>query len=409
MTEEFYYQLAELYERRDTPLRIKKQIEFVLTEHNRLRETRFNPLSTPKRIAEVPPFWARPTIEPIPKQSADIDIDIDKIGRLETDVRLSPITRGRVEIYSEPIVAFESDPWFEVDIEKAIRQQEDQILSAGYKIYHELSAGLPAAFKLDEYVRKKVDTVPIPTPMPVIDKVKNEIDIDLSKLLDISPSPRELELIDVKPIDTFNGSQIARIEPIPKLRKSWKGVSRVRDIDIAEIIKRVGYIQRSVNRSAKLAPQPKIQNKVRSLLGYTAHIPKYELIELIETQSVYMYINLRSVYIKTADDILKAQHETSAEIDAWDVYVRQNWHDEDMFHDFVLDHYAPTFEAFNNLEKLVKEFIGEQWAIYNDRARAARQTALGMNLTQEQIKNLPKNPDHAWVSSDDLNLPTKKQ
>lgn len=129
---------------------------------------------------------------------------------------------------------------------------------------------------------------------------------------------------------------------------------------------------------------------------------------MLETQPVYMYNSLHSVYIKVADDILAAQHRTSAEIDAWDVYVRQNWHDTDLFHDFVLDQYAPTFESFNNLEKLVKEFVGEQWAIYNDRARAARQTALGMNLTQEQIKNLPKNPDHAWVSSDDLNLPTKK-
>ena len=409
MSEQFYNQLVDLYERRGVPPKIRRQIEFVLNEHNRLKETRFKPLPTPKRIVEVPLSWARPSIEPIPKPSVDIDIDIDKIGRLETDVRLSSITKRHVETYSEPIAAFESDPWFESDIKKTIRQQEDQHSKILSDIYRELSVDLPAAFKLNEYTRKKVDTISIQTPMPVIDKVKNEIDIDLSKLLDISPSSREMELLDVKPIDTVNGSQIVRIEPVPKLRKSWKGVSRVRHIDIGEIVKRVGYIQRSVNRSAKLAPLPKIQNKVRSLLGYTAHIPKYESIELVETQSVYMYINLRSVYIKTADDILAAQHRTSAEIDAWDVYVRQNWHDKDLFHDFVLDHYAPTFEAFNNLEKLVKEFIAEHWAIYNTRARAARQNALGMNLTQEQIKNLPKNPDHAWVSSDDLNLPTKKQ
>src|SRR5699024_11671463 len=78
---------------------------------------------------------------------------------------------------------------------------------------------------------------------------------------------------------------------------------------------------------------------------------KYESIELVEIQTDYMYINLLSVYIKTADDILAAQHRTSAEIDAWDVYIRQNWHDKDLFHDFVLDHYAPTFEAFNNLDR----------------------------------------------------------
>lgn len=416
MTEQLYNYLVELYEQRGTPLRIKKSIELVLNEYDRLNKTRLNPLIL-NTIQEPLLSWASPPIDLIPESESvsNIDIDIDALAKIKPNIRLDLLENNTIknkarhlETLSKPAVAFESDPWFKNDIEKANRQQEDQLLKTISDVRRDLSVGLPANFKLSEYVVKKIEMPDIQPSMPVIDKVENKIDIDLSELLDMSLSVNELELLDIKPIDNIDGSQIARMEHIPKLRKSWKGVSRVREIDIKEIIKRIGYIKRSVNRTAKLAPLDIVHNKVRSLLGYMPHIPKYESITMLETQSVYMYNNLHPIYIKIADDILAAQHNTSAEIDAWDVYVRQNWHDKDMFHDFVLDHYAPTFEAFNNLEKLVKEFIGEQWAIYNSRARSARQTALGMNLTQEQIKNLPKNPDHDWVSSDDLNLPTKK-
>src|SRR5699024_10274904 len=418
MTEQFYYYLVELYERRDVPARIKKRIELVLNEYNRLRETRLQPL-TLKTIQQPSMFWASPPIKPISESEStsnvDISTTIDALAKIEPGIRLDLLESNTIknktrhlETLSKPAVALESDPWFKNDIKKAIRQQEDQRLKIISDVRRDLSVDLPAGFKLSEYVVKKIETPDVPLDVPVIDKVKNEIDIDLSKLLDMSLPVSELELLDVKPIGNIDGSQIARMEHIPKLRKSWKGVSRVREIDIQEIIKRIGYIKRSVNRTAKLAPLPKVHNKARSLLGYMPYIPRYESITMLETQPVYMYNSLHSVYIKVADDILAAQHRTSSEIDAWDVYVRQNWHDKDMFHDFVLDQYAPTFEAFNNLEKLVKEFIGEQWAIYNARARSARQDALGMNLTQEQIKNLPKNPGHDWVSSDDLNLPSKK-
>src|SRR5699024_12498208 len=113
MSEQFYNQLVDLYERRGVPPKIRRQIEFVLNEYNRLKETRFKPLPTPKHVAEVPLSWARPSIEPIPKPSVDIDIDIDKIGRLETDVRLSTITMQHVEAYSEQIAACEFDKWLE--------------------------------------------------------------------------------------------------------------------------------------------------------------------------------------------------------------------------------------------------------------------------------------------------------
>ena len=424
MTEQFYKQLVELYEQRGTPLRIKKQIELVLTEHNRLKETRLNPL-TIKTIQEVPAHWARPSIEMIPESESTPNVDIstviDVISKIEPSIRLDLLENNTIknntiknkarhlEMLSKPVVAFESDSWLKADIEKAIRQLERQHSMIAGSAVRNLPLVLPANFKLPKYTRRKIEVPDVPLDVPVIGKVKNEIDIDLSKLLDMSLSVNELELLDVKPIDNIDGSQIARMEHIPKLRKSWKGVSRVRQIDIKEIIKRVGYIKRSVNRTAKLAPLPQVHNKVRSLLGFMPHIPKYESIDLIVTQDIYMYVSLRDVFLKYADDILAAQHRTSAEIDAWDVYVVQNWQDKDLFHDFVLDHYAPTFEAFNSLERLIiDEFIANQWQIYNEHARTARQEVLGMNLTAEQIKNLPSNPDHDWVSSSDLNLPTKK-
>ena len=419
MTEQFYDQLVELYEQRGTPLRIKKQIALVLTEHNRLKETRLSPL-TLKTIQEVPAHWARPSIETIPESESTPNVDIstviDVISKIEPSIRLDLLENNTIknkarhlEMLSKPVVAFESDSWLKADVEKAIRQLERQHSMIAGSAVRNLPVVLPANFKLPKYTRKKIEVPDVPLDVPVIDKVENKIDIDLSKLLDMSLSPSELELIDVKPIDNIDGSQIARMEHIPKLRKSWKGVSRVRQIDIKEIIKRVGYIKRSVNRTAKLAPLDIVHNKVRSLLGYMPRIPKYESIDLIVTQDIYMYVSLRDVFLKYADDILAAQHRTSAEIDAWDVYVVQNWQDKDLFHDFVLDHYAPTFDAFNNLERLIiEEFIAKQWQIYNEHARTARQEVLGMNLTAEQIKNLPSNPDHDWVSSSDLNLPTKK-
>src|SRR5699024_1129652 len=287
-------------------------------------------------------FWASPPIKPISESESestsnvDIGATIEAISKIEPGIHLDLLESNsnknkarHLETLSKPTVAFESDPWLKDDIEKVIRQTEYQHLKIISDVRRDLSVDLPAGFKLSEYVVKKIEAPDVPLDVPVIDKLKNQIDIDLSELLDISLSPSELELIDVKPIDNIDGSQIARMEHIPKLRKSWKGVSRVREIDIKEIIKRVGYIKRSVNRTAKLAPLPKVHNKVRSLLGYMPHIPRYEPITMLETQPVYMYNSLHSVYIKVADDILAAQHRTSSEIDAWDVYVRQNWHDKD--------------------------------------------------------------------------------
>lgn len=417
MTEQFYNQLLELYERRDVPPQIKRRIELVLNEYDRLNETRLNPLPTSKHIPKPPLTWASPPIAPAPKleTTSHVDINVDEITKLDSSMRLNLIEnnisqqKGHLDALSEPITFKEFDHWLERDVVEAIRQSEDQRLNIGYNIYHELPVDLSSEVKLNEYVGNKVDLPPIHTVNASVDKVKNEIDIDLSELLHMSLSANEIEPLDIKPINNFDGSQIARISHIPTLRKSWKGVSRVREIDIGEIVKRVGYIQRSVNRSIKLAPLDKVQNKMRSVLGYMPHIPKYESTDLVVTKDIYMYVNLRDVFLKHADDILAAQHRTSAEIDAWDVYVVQNWQDADLFHDFVLDHYAPSFSAFNSLERLiVNEFIAKQWQIYSEHARTARQEVLGMNLTPEQIKNLPSNPDHAWVSGNDLNLPTKK-
>src|SRR5699024_4099618 len=100
MTEQFYKQLVELYEQRGTPLRIKKQIELVLTEHNRLNETRLNPLTT-KTIQEVPAHWARPSIEMIPESESTPNVDIstviDVISKIEPSIRLDFLENNTIK------------------------------------------------------------------------------------------------------------------------------------------------------------------------------------------------------------------------------------------------------------------------------------------------------------------------
>src|SRR5699024_10680885 len=132
----------------------------------------------------------------------------------------------------------------------------------------------------------------------------------LSKLLDMSLPVSELELLDVKPIDNIDGSQIARMEHIPKLRKSWKGVSRVRQIDIKEIIKRVGYIKQSVNRTTKLAPLPQVPKKDRSVLCIMQHIKKYASIDLNVSHNIKTYDSLRDEFLNYVKDISVPQHRT---------------------------------------------------------------------------------------------------
>src|SRR5699024_5643756 len=92
MTEQFYYYLVELYERRDVPARIKKRIELVLNEYNRLRETRLQPL-TLKTIQQPSMFWASPPIKPISESEStsnvDISTTIDALAKIEQNGRAS--------------------------------------------------------------------------------------------------------------------------------------------------------------------------------------------------------------------------------------------------------------------------------------------------------------------------------
>src|SRR5699024_2608557 len=176
----------ELYEQRGTPLRIKKQIELVLTEHNRLKETRLNPL-TIKTIQEVPAHWARPSIKTIPESESTPNVDIstviDVISKIEPSIRLDLLESNTIknkvrhlEMLSKPVVAFESDSWLKADIEKAIRQLERQHSMIAGSAVRNLPLVLPANFKLPKYTRRKIEVPDVPLDVPVIGKVKNEID-----------------------------------------------------------------------------------------------------------------------------------------------------------------------------------------------------------------------------------------
>src|SRR5699024_3651442 len=126
-----YYYLVELYERRDVPVRIKKRIELVLNEYNRLRETRLQPL-TLKTIQQPSMFWASPPITPISESESTSNVDIgatiEAISKIEPGIHLDLLESNTIknkarhlETLSKPAVAFESDPWFKNDIKKPIR------------------------------------------------------------------------------------------------------------------------------------------------------------------------------------------------------------------------------------------------------------------------------------------------
>src|SRR5699024_3142257 len=163
MTEQFYYYLVELYERRDVPARIKKRIELVLNEYNRLRETRLQPL-TLKTIQQPSMFWASPPIKPISESESestsnvDIGATIEVISKIEPGIHLDLLESNSIknkarhlETLSKPTVAFESDPWLKDDIEKVIRRTEYQHLKIISDVRRDLSVDLPAGFKLSEY------------------------------------------------------------------------------------------------------------------------------------------------------------------------------------------------------------------------------------------------------------------
>ena len=205
-----------------------------------------------------------------------------------------------------------------------------------------------------------------------------------------------LRLVHLKPLKTAKkpnyepiASKDIDMPHIRQKRKQWAGEPRVKTSNFYDFNPTVafGYIKRSVATKIAIPTKTSYKKIRRSALGQTGHalVGDNNLFTPIRTQKLNFEEGMLEAYINAGLGELKIQLNTKKRREAFSTYVAS----EAACIAYLRGIFRPTVSAFMGLEDAIKDFITDGWERYGEQAMEARSERLGMNLTDEEVKNLP--------------------
>lgn len=190
---------------------------------------------------------------------------------------------------------------------------------------------------------------------------------------------------------------------VRRMRKKWKGVSRVADPKIAEkALYNSRYSYRALNNLGKSSISVIVKSRLKeTALRSITHIIVRTPVITIESVKTATVQGLSSTFLDAARIELKRQtSKSSATIDAWDMFGTEDlslliagvdWTD-----------LKQVLLKFSHLDDEVAEFIAGRWHQYKKSALEARMQSEGSSssiLSAEDIENL-RDADLSYMDPD---------
>ena len=173
--------------------------------------------------------------------------------------------------------------------------------------------------------------------------------------------------------------------PVRQKRKQWAGKPTIRTHE-PDFHKLKVYPSRSMLGKMRALPIEPIQarDRLETLKRSLAHRPLKVPIGVIVSQEIVNDRALFQGYKRFAYKLMREAQHTAAMVDAWEEYIP-----EGLLEDFIADTFEPTVRAFIELPDLIKDFIADAWEKYAEEAFKARQARYGMNLTEDDVAEIP--------------------
>lgn len=190
---------------------------------------------------------------------------------------------------------------------------------------------------------------------------------------------------------------------VRRMRKKWKGVSRVADPKIAEkALYNSRYAYRALNNAGKQCISTIVKSRMKeTALRSIAHVIVRTPITIVESVKMATIQGLSSTFMDAARIELKRQtSKSSATIDAWDLFGSEDL--SSLIAGVDWTDLKQVLLKFSHLDDEVAEFIADRWNQYKKTALEARmQSDLSASriLTAEDINNL-KDADLSYMNPD---------
>lgn len=190
---------------------------------------------------------------------------------------------------------------------------------------------------------------------------------------------------------------------VRRMRKKWKGVSRVADPKIAEkALYNARYSYRALNNIGKQSISIIVKSRMKeTALRSIAHVIVRTPVTTVETVKTATVQGLSSTFLEAARIELKRQtSKSSATIDAWDQFGTEDL--SPLIAGVDWTDLKQVLLKFSHLDDEVAEFIADVWNQYKKSALAARMQSEGSSssiLSAEDIENL-RDADLGYMNPD---------
>lgn len=210
---------------------------------------------------------------------------------------------------------------------------------------------------------------------------KGQIKIGV-QVLDLSKNIREFERKflnvgvgiakppKIKKRDTRYKKAFSDLHHVKIKRKHWKGKPTYFETDF-NAKKSIGYVKRSLTKEFKSNLLELFQSHkkfLERLRKSKTHIQMGQIsnAELIETLELVAELHLSQSYIKLAEHLLNAEMSRN-QIDAWDIYIMS-----DAPQRIYELYFENNFNCFFELPLRVRDFIRDNWDMYDERKQTAK-------------------------------------
>lgn len=240
----------------------------------------------------------------------------------------------------------------------------------------------------------------------------SSLDIDISNV-----KPNIETLKHYKPVEDFRIDTILNItpklnRPIRKKRKSWGGQSRVNEHE-PDFKKMQMYSYRAMKRQVKLLdikPLKRLRKAYGTVLRSISHMKPNLPIYAIKSRTIAINNALFIAYREYCEAIVRSHHHTGAMVDAWDLHIPTEYFDEFVRESFTGasgsgSNITVDISCFTQAPVGVREFLGDAWDMYNEKAQSGREARYGMTLTEDDVKNL-EDADKSVLDPNMLHIPT---
>lgn len=190
---------------------------------------------------------------------------------------------------------------------------------------------------------------------------------------------------------------------VRRMRKKWKGISRVADPKIAEkALYNSRYAYRALNNMGKQSISIIVKSRMKeTALRSIAHVIVKTPVTTIESVKMATIQGLSLTFMDAARVELKRQtSKSSATIDAWDMFGTEDL--SSLIASVDWTDLKQVLLKFSHLDDEVAEFIADRWNQYKKTALEARmqsETSSSSILTAEDINNL-KDADLSYMNPD---------